>query len=77
MVIVPASVAVPEGLTFTIGQIMWTNRGGGLTATVLEETQIQSGTTAASAPTTQTLAPTTASALQGKEDRWLGPFLSS
>jgi len=59
MVIVPASAAVPEGLTFTVGQIPWTTRGGGLTATVSEETQIQSGTTAASAPTTQTLAPST------------------
>jgi len=59
MVIIPPSVAVPEGLTFTVGQIMWTTRGGGLTATVSEETQIQSATMAASAPTTRTLAPST------------------
>jgi len=47
MVIVLASAAVPEGLTFTVGQITWTTRGGGITATVLEETQIQSGMTLA------------------------------
>jgi len=40
MFIVPASAAVPEGLTFTVGQITWTTRGGGLTATVSEEAQI-------------------------------------
>jgi len=38
MVIVPASVAVPEGLTFTIGQITWMTHGGGLTTTTSEET---------------------------------------
>jgi len=38
MVIVPASVAVPEGLTFTVGQITWTTHGGGLTTTASEET---------------------------------------
>jgi len=54
MVIVPASAAVPEGLTLTVGQITWTTRGAGLTTTTLEETQIRSGTTAASAPTTLT-----------------------
>jgi len=59
MVIVPDSVAVPEGLTFTVGQITWTTRGGGLTATVSEETQIQSGTMEASALTTRTPAPST------------------
>jgi len=59
MVIVPASVAVPEGLTFTVGQITWMTRGGGLTTTVSEGTQIQSGMTAASAPTTRMLAPST------------------
>jgi len=58
MVIIPASAAVPEGLTFTVGQITWTTHGGGLTATVSEE-EIQSGATAASAPTTLTLAPNT------------------
>jgi len=50
MVIVPASAAVPEGLTFTVGQITWTTHDGGLTTTASEETQIRSGTTAASTP---------------------------
>jgi len=48
MVIVSASAAVPEGLTFTVGQIMWMTHGDGLTTTTSEETQIRSGTTAAS-----------------------------
>jgi len=56
MVIVPASAAMPEGLTFTVGQITWTTHGDGLTTTVLEGTQIQSGTSVASAPTTRMLA---------------------
>jgi len=59
MVIIPASAAVPEGLTFTVGQITWTTHGGGLTTTVSEGTQIQSRMTAALAPTTQMLAPST------------------
>ena len=59
MVIVPASAAVPEGLTFTVGQITWTTHGGGPTVTVSEETQIRSGMMAASAPTTRTPAPST------------------
>jgi len=59
MVIVPASAAMPEGLTFTVGQIMWTTCGGGLTATVSEEAQIQSRMPAASAPTMETLTPST------------------
>jgi len=66
MVIIPASVAVPEGLTFTVGQITWTTRGGGPTVTVSEETQIRSGMTAATASAhadTGTEHPTTASAL--------------
>ena len=54
MVIVPASAAVPQGFTFTVGQITWTTRGGGLTTTTSEETQIRSGTAAASTPTTPT-----------------------
>jgi hypothetical protein len=33
MVIVPASAAVGEGLTFTIGQITWTTHAGVLTTT--------------------------------------------
>jgi len=54
MVIVLASAAVPEVLTFTVGQITWTTHGSGLTTTALEETQIRSGTMAASTPTTLT-----------------------
>jgi len=38
MVIVPASAAVAEGLTFTVGQIMWTTHGDGFTTTTAEET---------------------------------------
>jgi len=52
MVIVPASTAVPEGLTFTVDQITWTTHGGDLTTTTSEETQIQSRATAASIPIT-------------------------
>ena len=48
MVIVPASAVVAEGLTFTVGQITWTTRGGSLTTTTSGETQIQSGTAEAS-----------------------------
>jgi hypothetical protein len=55
MVIVPASAAVAEGLTFTIGQITWTTCSDGLTTTTLEETQIQSGTAEASTPIKPTL----------------------
>jgi len=55
MVTIPASAAVPEGLTFTVGQITWTTRGGGLMTMVSEGTQIQSGIT--SAPTTWAMAP--------------------
>jgi hypothetical protein len=54
MIIIPASAAVAEGLTFTVGQITWTTRGSGLTTMTLEETQIQSGTAEASTPITPT-----------------------
>jgi len=40
MVIVPASAAMAEGLTFIVGQITWTTRGGGLTTMTSGETQI-------------------------------------
>jgi hypothetical protein len=40
MVIIPASIAVAEGLTFTLGQITWTTCIGGLTAMASEENQI-------------------------------------
>jgi len=55
MVIIPASTAVAEGLTFTVGQITWTTHGGGLTTMTPEETQIQSGTAEASTPIMPTL----------------------
>jgi len=55
MVIIPASAAVAEGLTFTVRQITWTTRDSGLTTMTLEGTQIQSGTVEASTPITPTL----------------------
>ena len=54
MVIVPASTAVAEGLTFSVGQITWMTRGGGLATMTSEETQIQSGAAEASTPITPT-----------------------
>ena len=54
MVIIPASTAVAEGLTFTVSQITWTTHGCDLTTTTLEETQIQSGAAEAMTPITQT-----------------------
>jgi len=54
MVIILASVAVAEGLTFSVGQITWTTKVGGLTSTTLEETQIQSGTAEVMLPITST-----------------------
>ena len=54
MVVIPASAAVVEGLTFTVGHITWTTHGGGLTTTTLEETQIQSGEAEATTPITPT-----------------------
>ena len=62
MVMIPASAAVAEGLTFTVGQITWTTRVGGLMTMALEENQIQSAATTAVAPITSitiTPAPTT------------------
>jgi len=61
MVIVPASAAVAEGLTFTVGQITWTTHGGGLPTMTSKETQIQSGT--AEASTLIMLTPSTRSPL--------------
>jgi len=52
MVIVPASAAVAEGLTFTVGQITWTTHGGGFTTTTSEGAQIRSETARASIPIT-------------------------
>jgi len=69
MVIIPASTAVAEGLTFTVGQIAWTTHAGGLTTMTLKENQIRSeaakvvvpitSTTSTSAPTTLSAMPTT------------------
>ena len=54
MVIIPASAAVAEGLTFTVGQITWTTHAGGLTTTTLEDTQIRSETAKVVVPITPT-----------------------
>jgi len=65
MVIIPASAAVAEGLTFTVGQITRTTHADGLTTMALEENHIQPRTAEVVAPTTSTtvtFAPTTSSA---------------
>jgi len=59
MVIIPASAAVAEGLTFTVGQITWTTHDGGLTTTTLEETQIRFGAAEVMVPITPTTVATT------------------
>jgi len=64
MVIIPGSMATPNGLTFTIGQITWTTGSDNFIAMTTEEAQIQSASTTASpasatAPTTLDLAPAT------------------
>ena len=64
MVIIPGSVATPNGLTFTVGQITWTTGSDDFIAMITEEARIQSASTTASpssamAPTTVDLAPTT------------------
>jgi len=61
-VVIFASAAVAEGLTFTVGQITWTTRADGLTTTTLEENQIRSKTVEAVVPITSattTMTPTT------------------
>jgi hypothetical protein len=40
MVIIPDSVAVADGLSFTVGQITWTTGVNSFTATTTEEAQI-------------------------------------
>ena len=55
MVTIPASATVPEGLTFTVGQITWTTCSGGFATTVPKEIQIQSEITPS--PTTRMTAP--------------------
>jgi hypothetical protein len=51
MVTIPASATVPEGLTFTVGQITWTTCSGGFATTVPKEIQIRSEITPS--PTTR------------------------
>ena len=64
MVIIPSSMATPNGLTITIGQITWTTGSDDFIAMTTEEAQIQSASTtaspaSASTPTTLDLAPAT------------------
>ena len=71
MVIIPGSMATPNGLTFTVGQITWTTGSDGFIVMTTEEAWIQSASTTASptsatatttvdtAPTTVDTAPTT------------------
>ena len=71
MVITSGSVATPDGLTITVGQITWTTGSDDLIAMTTEEARIQSASTAASpasattptmvdtAPTMVDTAPTT------------------
>ena len=64
MVIIPSSMAVPNGLTFTIGQITWTTGSDNFIAMTTEEGRIQSASTTTSsasamAPTMVDLAPAT------------------
>ena len=61
MVIISGSMATPNGLTFTIGQITWTTGSDNFIAMTTEEAQIQSASTtalpaSATAPTTLDLA---------------------
>ena len=63
-VIISGSMAMPNGLTFTVGQITWTTGSDGFIVMTTEEAWIQSTPTTASptsatAPTTMDLAPTT------------------
>ena len=64
MVIISGSMATPNGLTFTVGQISWTTGSDDFIAMTPEEAWIQSASTTASptsamAPTTVDTAPTT------------------
>ena len=64
MVIISGSMATPNGLTFTIGQITWTTSSDDFIAMTTEEARNQSASTTASpasamAPTMVDLAPTT------------------
>ena len=64
MVIISGSMAMPNSLTFTVGQITWTTGSDDFIAMTPEEAWIQSASTTASptsatAPTTMDTAPTT------------------
>ena len=64
MVIILGSMATPNGLTFTVGQITWTTGSDDFIAMTTEEARIQSVSTTTSpasamAPTTMSMAPTT------------------
>ena len=64
MVIISGSMATPNGLTFTVGQITWTTSSDDSIAMTAEEAWIQPAPTttspaSATAPTTVNTAPTT------------------
>jgi hypothetical protein len=62
MVIIPDSMTMADGLSFTVGQITWTTGVNSFTATTTEEARIQFASTTSSsamAPTTLAIAPTT------------------
>ena len=64
MVIISGSMATPNGLTFTVGQITWTTGADDFIAKATEEAWIQPAPTttspaSATAPTTVNTAPTT------------------
>jgi hypothetical protein len=62
MVIIPDSMAMADGLSFTVGQITWTTSVNSFTTTATEEAQIQSAlitSSSATAPTMLATAPTT------------------
>ena len=46
MVIFPGSMATPNGLMFTVGQITWTTGSDNFIAMITEEARIQSASTA-------------------------------
>jgi hypothetical protein len=48
MVIIPDSMAVVDGLSFTVGQITWTTDINSFTATATEEAHIRSVSTTSS-----------------------------
>jgi hypothetical protein len=54
MVIIPDSMAMADGLSFTVGQITWTTGVNSFTAAATEEVQIQSASTTSSSATAST-----------------------